>query len=169
MGDILIEVEDMSDKEYPLIKSVCKNSYYAGLLQNLYSGSEGETISFLQLRYHSFILQQFNNRASKILSEIAICELKHQELLAHAIQMCSSDPIFANSQGKWLGGRQIDYVKDTRQILRANLEQKEKSIIDYKLAISKIENNQIKILLTSILSDEENHRLILKKLIQEIN
>ena len=67
-----------------------------------------------------------------------------------------------------IGGRQIDYIKDTKLILHANLEAKEKSIIDYKLAISKIENVQIKLLLSAILADEENHRLILKKLLRSL-
>lgn len=83
--------------------------------------------------------------------------------------MTSGDPIYCNSEGKWLGGRQIDYIKDTRQILLLNLEAKEKSIIDYKIAISKIENQQIKTLLSSILPDEENHRTILKDLINKFS
>jgi rubrerythrin len=144
---------------------LCKNSYYAGILQNLYAGSEGEAVIFLQLRYHSYILESFNEEFSKILKEIAIDDLKHQELLAHAIQMTASDPVYCNSEGKWLGGRQIDYIKETKQILSLNLEAKEKAIIDYKIAISKIENQQIKLLLSSILEDEERHRVILKALI----
>ena len=156
-------------KEYPIIKNFCKNSYYSGILQNLYSGSEGETVIFLQLRYHSYILERFNEAISQALKDIASDDLKHQELLANAIQMTSSDPIYCNSEGKWLGGRQIDYIKDTKQILLLNLEVKEKSIIDYKIAISKIENQQIRALLSAILSDEEEHRTLLKKLINNIN
>ena len=83
--------------------------------------------------------------------------------------MTYGNPIYANSQAKWIGGRQIDYLKDTKQIILTNIELKEKAIIDYKMAISKIENIQIKLLLNSILNDEENHRLILKKLLKSLN
>ena len=99
---------------------------------------------------------------------MSLTDLRHQQLLAHAIEMTYGNPIYATSQGKFIGGRQIDYIKDTKLILHANLEAKEKSIIDYKLAISKIENVQIKLLLSAILADEENHRLILKKLIRSL-
>jgi len=58
-------------KEYPVIKNFCKNSYYSGILQNLYSGSEGETVIFLQLRYHSYILQRFNDLISQSLKDIS--------------------------------------------------------------------------------------------------
>ncbi len=147
---------------------MCRNSYYSGILQNLYSGSESETIIFLQLQYHSYILSSFNDQISNLLQEIALQDLKHQELLAHAIQMTSGDPIYCNSQGKWLGGRQVDYIKDTKQIIMTNLEMKEKIIIDYKLAISKIANQQIKTLLSVILADEESHRDILSNILKTI-
>jgi bacterioferritin (cytochrome b1) len=82
--------------------------------------------------------------------------------------MTSGDPIYCNSQGKWLGGRQVDYIKDTKQIIMTNLEMKEKIIIDYKLAISKIANQQIKTLLSVILADEESHRDILSNILKTI-
>lgn len=155
-------------REYPTIKTHCKNSYYSGLLQNLFAGSEGEVVLFLQLQYHANILRSYNEKISSVLNEMSLTDLRHQQLLAHAIEMTYGNPIYATSQGKFIGGRQIDYIKDTKLILHANLEAKEKSIIDYKLAISKIENVQIKLLLSAILADEENHRLILKKLIRSL-
>ena len=158
-----------NERDYPIIKNYCKNSYYSGILQNLYAGPEGEVVLFLQLRYHYNILKLFNPKIADVIYEIALTDLKHQELLANAIQMTYGNPIYATTQGKWLGGRQIDYIKDTKQLLLANLEAKEKTIIDYKIAISKIENTQIKLLLSAILADEENHRLILKKLIKSID
>lgn len=67
-----------------------------------------------------------------------------------------------------MGGRQIDYFKDIKRILTINFELKEKTIIDYKLAISKIENEQIKNLLFTILEDEENHRTAIKSIMKKI-
>lgn len=161
-------LKETINKDYPKIKSLCKNSYYSGILQNLYAGSEGEVVLFLQLRYHSYILDNFNEQLSKVLQEISLDDLKHQELLANAIQMTSGDPIYCNSESKWLGGRQIDYIKDTVQILKLNLEAKEKTVIDYKIAISKIENQQIKLLLSSIVTDEQSHCKMLKDMLSQI-
>ncbi len=162
------DYKDILNREYPEIKNFCRNSYYSGILQNLFAGSEGEVVLFMQLQYHSNILKNYNPKISEILTEISLTDLKHQQLLSNAIEMTYGNPIYATTQGKWVGGRQIDYIKDIKQILHANLEAKEKAIIDYKLAISKVENQQIKMLLSAILSDEETHRLILKKLIKSI-
>ena len=156
-------------REYPAVKNPCKNSYYCGLLQNLFAGSEGEVLTFLQFQYHANILRPFNEKISNVLNEISLTDLKHQQLLAEAIQKTYGNPVYANSQAKFISGKQIDYIKDTKQILQLNIEAKEKMIIDYKLAISKIENIQIKLLLSAILADEENHRLILKKLLRSLN
>ena len=76
--------------------------------------------------------------------------------------MTAGNPKYCSAAGKWLSTRQIEYVKDTKQIIKLNIENKERAIINYKIAISKIDNNQIKNLLSSILNDEEEHLKILK-------
>lgn len=153
----------LENKKYPTIKSLRKNSYYSGILKNLYAGSEGECIVFLQLKYQTYILKNFYAEIVSLLEEIAKTELLHQQLLADAILMSGGDPTYSNSQNKWIGGRQIDYVKDIKQIISFDIELKEKIIIDYKIAIAKIDNIEIKKLLASILQDEEIHLRKLKK------
>ena len=147
----------LENKKYPIIHSLRKNSYYSGILKNLYAGSEGECIVFLQLKYQTYVLKNFHPEISDLLEEISKTELLHQQLLSDAILMSGGDPTYSNSQNKWIGGRQIDYVKDIKQIISYDIEMKEKIVIDYKIAIAKIDNLEIKKLLASILQDEEIH------------
>lgn len=151
-------------KKYPLIKNLCKNSYYCGILQNLFAGNESECVMLMQIKYQISVLSEFYENYAEILRNICACDLLHEELLSHAILMCGGDPIYANAQNKWLGGRQVDYVKDVKQIISYDIELKEKIILDYKIAIAKIENFEIKSLLASILQDEENHLRQLKSI-----
>lgn len=154
----------MVSDDYPI--TFCNNSYYAGILQDLYAGKEGEMVMFLQFRYFSYVLSGFHPKLSNILQEIAYDGLKHQNLLAYAIQMTSGNPIYKSD--KWFSGDQIEYIRETKKILSLSLKSKERSIINYKFAISKIDNLQIKSLLSSILFEEERHRQQLKNLISEI-
>ena len=147
--------------DYPKIKAFRKNAYYAGLLQNLLCGEEGVVLFFLQLKYQKSILGSFYPQISTTFDEILEMELIHLDLLANAIIMSGGDPMLINSQGKWISGRQIDYIKEIKQILSYDVELKEKSIIDFKLAHSKIDNIEIKNLLKEMIKDEE---IILKKL-----
>lgn len=151
-------------KKYPLIKNRCKNSYYCGILQNLFAGNESECVLIMQIKYQLSILGEFYENYTEILKNICSTDLTHQELLANAILMCGGDPIYANAQNIWLGGRQVDYIKDLKQIISYDIEIKEKIILDYKIAIAKIDNFEIKSLLASILQDEESHLRQLKNI-----
>lgn len=82
-------------------------------------------------------------------------ELSHQNLLAEAIVMFSGDPMYINAQSRWLGGRNIDYIKNINQMIEMNLETKNKVIIDYKIAIEKIDDLEIKNVLTEIVNEEK--------------
>lgn len=151
-------------KKYPSVKNACKNSYYCGILQNLFAGNESECVMLMQINYQINLLKNFNENIISVLQNILMSDAVHQGVLANAILMCGGDPVYANAQNKWLGGRQVDYIKDIKQILSYDIEMKEKAIIDYKIAIAKIDNYEIKLVLTSILQDEEEHLKLLKNL-----
>lgn len=139
---------------YPKLTRIKHNDYYSGLVQNLYCGKEGKVTSFLQFTYQSNLLLPFGSSFARLFSAIADDELYHIKLLSEAIISLGGDPTYTSSQGVWLGGRWIDYVKDIRQMLSLNIEYKEKSVIDFKTTISKIDDPKIKQLLTHILKDE---------------
>ena len=70
--------------------------------------------------------------------------------------------MFCGTQGVWLGGRAVDYVKGVKQMVGINIEAKEKLVIDYKTTIAKIDELQIKRMLEGILHEEEEHLTKLK-------
>ena len=140
------------------------NCYYLGIVQNLYCGKEGKLASFLQFSYQSNILSPFGDAYSKIFSRFAQDELFHSILLSEIIISLGGDPIFSDNQGRWFSGRWVDYVKDIKQMLMLDIELKEKQIIEYKTAISKIDDTSVKQMLNAILHDEESCCFELKKL-----
>lgn len=147
----------------PKLNRIKHNDYYSGLVQNLFCGKEGKVASFLQFTYQANILSPFGSSFARLFSNIASDELYHTKLLSEIILSLGGDPVYASNQGMWFGGRWIDYVKDIKQMLFLNIENKEKSIIDYKTTISKIDDMQIKQALEFILKDEVS---ICKKLKQ---
>ena len=153
---------------YSKINGIKHNSYYQGLLQNLYAGNDGEMANFLQLSYQSFILSPFGSSQARVFAEIAEEDLLHAKHLAQAIISLGGDPIFCSTQGKWLGGRVVDYVKGIKQMLGINIEAKEKLIIDYKTTLTKIEEIEIKRMIEGILNEEENHLLKLKSVFRSL-
>jgi Mn-containing catalase len=152
---------------YPKLTRIKHNDYYSGLVQNLFCGKEGKVASFLQFTYQANILTPFGSTFARLFSSIANDELYHIKLLSETIISLGGDPVYASAQGLWLGGRWIDYVKDIKQMLFLNIENKEKSIIDYKTTISKIDDSAIKQMLTLILKQENDICKQLKAAYQE--
>lgn len=148
---------------FPKLKKQNANSYYLGLVQNLYAGSEGELASFLQTTYQSGVLED-TQQVAEILKKIAEQDKKHLSILSHVILMLGGDPKFFNAQNKWFSTREIDYVQGVKQVVSFDIELKEKIIIDYKSTIQKISSPDIKAVLARILADENNHLQSLKNI-----
>lgn len=152
---------------FPKLKKQNANSYYLGLVQNLYAGSEGELASFLQTTYQSGVLEG-TEEVAEILKKIADQDKKHLSILSHVILMLGGDPKFFNAQNKWFSTREIDYVQGVKQVVSYDIELKEKIIIDYKSTIQKISSPDIKAVLARILADENNHLQALKNVYEKL-
>jgi len=139
------------------------NPFYSEILQNLYMSNNGEVYSYLQLCYQSFLLAPFGESLGALFEKIANEDFLHIKILAQQIVAFGGNPVFANTQGIWLGARAINYSKNAKSMLIADIELKEKLIIDYKTAFLKIEDKNLKTLLKSIITEEEYHLSLFKK------
>ncbi|MFQ6749361.1 MAG: ferritin family protein [Clostridia bacterium] len=148
------------------IPYLAPNKYYAKILQNIFA--DGETISFLQFSYQSFLLCPFGNKLGFEFEKIAGDDLLHQRALAEAIVRLGGTPIFQNNAGAFLSGKNILPQQDLQTMILQNIALKEQMIIDYKMALSKIENKILQKLLQSIVQDEEFHLQNLKKFVKNI-
>lgn len=149
---------------YPKLKKQNANSYYLGLVQNLYAGSEGELACFLQATYQFQALEDYDHEIVGTLKKIAEQDQKHLSILSHIILMLGGNPKFLNAQNKWFSTREIDYVQGVKQIISFDIELKEKVILDYKSTIQKISSSEIKSVLSRILADENNHLQALRNI-----
>lgn len=154
---------------YPKLNRIKHNDYYLGIVQNLFCSKESESTCYFQFSYQSNILLPFGNEYARLFATIANEDAFHMQLLSETILSLGGDPIFCDNQGRWFGGRWMDYVKDVKQMLYLDIELKEKIMIDYKTAISKIDDMAVKQMLTYILKDEERACLKLKEAFKHIS
>lgn len=145
------------------------NGYYEGIIKGLYSGSEGEVLTFLQEMYQANLVFPFEKEQYEFLKKLYEDDIEHSQRLAEVLVLMGSDPKLLNTQNVWLSGKSIDYVKSYKQMLYTNLELKEKTIIDYKTAINKISDSNINLILEMNLEDEILHKNMLVKQIEIIN
>ena len=147
-----------------IIKS---NGYYQGLITNLYAGNEGEVLTFLQEMYQANIVFPFEKMQYDFLKKMYEDDIIHTARLAEILTLMGGDPKYLNVNNVWISGKSVDYIKSYKQILYANLELKEKIIIDYKTAINKINDKNINLILSLNLEDEILHKNMILRQIEK--
>jgi len=144
------------------------NGYHEGIIKSLYSGTEGEVVVFMQEFYQENILYPFEREQYEFIKKLRLDDMEHAKRLAQILVIMGSDPRYINSKNMWISGRNVDYVKSYKQMLYTNLEMKEKIVIDYKTAISKIEDKNINLILALNLEDEILHKNMILRQIEKL-
>ena len=175
------------DQPYPKIKVDKPNIEEALLILNSYAGEISEnTASHLYL-YQSFSLKEKNPKYSGILEKsfahaislrlpgilekISIVEMKHLELLAHAIQLLGLAPAYVaikdNKLIPW-NSSYVNYELNVEELLKFNIESEKKAIRQYEKLIDQLRNVSIQNLIKRIIQDEEIHITIFSSMLKEI-
>ena len=144
------------------------NGYYQGIITNLYSGNEGEVITFMQELYQANLVFPFEKEQYNFLKKLYTDDIAHTTRLAEILVLMGADPKYLKINNIWISGKNVDYVKSYKQMLYTNLELKEKTIIDYKTALSKINDNTINLILSLNLEDELLHKNMILRQIEKL-
>ena len=144
-----------------------KNSYYQGLIQDLFSGKDGCFVCFMQVFYQNNICKSFDKRI-ECLDRIVKKELKNCEILSGLLTKLGADAQYQSSERRFVSGKDVDYVKDLKMMLLADVELFEISTIQLKNAISKIEDLHIRANLKKILINKKESLEFLREEILKI-
>ena len=140
-----------------------KNSYYEGLLQDLFCGNDGFFTIFMHFFYQKNQIFVFYPSFSKDFEKLVSLELESCNTLSRVINEMGGDSKYYSSSKKYIFGK-IDYVKNLESIVDLDLELVEKSLIDTKNVLSKVDNHKIKNQLENILSIKKEEEKILKNI-----
>ena len=125
-------------------KPIKSNSYYEGLIQNLYGGAEGCFSAFMHFFYQHNQCEVFYPEYSCCFEKIYQLELENCELLSKVLLRMAGDNKYYSSSRKFLSGYNVDYVKNFDKVFLYDIELLEINIIEVKSMIYKIENKVIK-------------------------
>lgn len=140
------------------------NSYYLGLVQNLFSGPNSCFVAFMQFFYqHLFSKKQFPQFEECFL-RLQSSEIENAQLLGEILLEMGGDPQLFSASRKYVCAKSLNYAKDIDKIFLNDIELLEINIIDLKSAIMKIDDKNLKEKLFKIL---DNKKLSLKLLKEE--
>ena len=140
-----------------------KNSYYEGLIQNLYGGSSGMFVSFMKLFYQYNQIKMFSPEKAEIFEKIMRMELENCTILGQILLKLGGDNKYYSSAKKFISGFNVDYSKTLSQIFLNDVESFELHVIELKNLISKIENLQIRDKLKVVLSNKKTSLTFLRE------
>ncbi len=139
------------------------NSYYEGLVQNLYGGSKGCFSLFMHFFYQYNQSCVFDKEYSCCFLTLYELELKNCEILARVLLKMGGDNKYYSNNRKFLSGYSVDYVKDFVQIYLLDVELLEISMIETKNVVDKIENKEIAEMVRDVLKNKKIALEILKE------
>ena len=148
------------NKPYPKVQVLRKNTYYANLLLEDYSGAISELSSITQYEYQKFNKFDVDLEFASILSSIAMVEMKHLELLGETIKLLGIDPKFVYSNynlSSYWNGSFVDYTTNIINMLQSDIKIEKEAIAKYSYDISVIDDEYIKATLYRIIEDEKQH------------
>lgn len=158
--DLIVRV----NKPYPELVNVKEDTKTVALLKNLATSRKGELSAVLTYTYQSVIADKTNEEIAEIFEEIGIVEMLHLDMLMHAISMFGGVPKYEDSQGNMFNTATLNYSMKLRDMLDNNIRAESMAIEDYKMAISRVENESLKELFARIIEDEQRHVEIFKNI-----
>lgn len=139
------------------------NSYYQGLLQNLYAGSKGCFMAFMQF-FFQFCQCRFRHPEFEACFErLGKTELSNCTVLSEILLALGGECKFFSSSRKFLTASSVNFQTDLEGMFAADIEFLELNILELKSAISKIDNAKIKCQLLQILDSKKQSLAFLKE------
>ncbi len=139
------------------------NSYYEGLIQNLYGGSKGSFVLFMQFFYQYNQMLVFNERFCDCFEKLYKNELKNCQILSKILLKIGGDNKYYSSSRKFLSGYNVEYIKSLHEIFSEDIELLEISIIEAKNIFEKVENLHIRQDLKIVIENKKNSLKMLKE------
>lgn len=149
---------------YPQVEGKVDNGTLAQIMQSI-GGKNGEMTACTQYIFEHVVFEGKNrDKLAVELKGIAICEMKHYELLSSAVLSFGGEPLVSGAYSFW-NGSYLNYCYDTKSLLQNNIYAEQIAIKDYEKIIQTTDNDSLKRLIGRIIMDEQLHITIFENLL----
>ena len=163
----------MLEFPYPPIQVCHRNQSYANLLSVDYCGQVSELSALTQYINNETRLSMKHCDWARKLLEIAVAEMMHLQKLGELICLLGGEVDFASRQQN---GRQrlwtpeyLTLPDNVDKMICIDIEGEKAAIKQYRMHISRIDDEYVNAVLARIIRDEEYHILLLQSLLDEVN
>ena len=163
----------ITDSPYPSLDHICEDSKTLRAVSPAYAGRDGELTAILQYVYQSVLLGSYGNqKASRLLMNIAAAEMRHLEILGTLITRLGAPPVFTECPPypvSYYSASCVNYTRTLTCMIEADIRAEKCAIATYTHILQVIHNNAVKDVIERIRADEELHLCALQDLRKEIS
>ena len=166
-----MEIKDLptcSCGAYPEVIIDEPDKQEACVLQNLFGAGNSETSAVLGYIYQHYAVSVKEPEIADIFKKIAMCEMRHHDILGTIIARLGGTPYYMNSKCEIFDMRSVKPTKNIKEILINNIKDENDAIKDYECAKTKINNHTIIEVLNRIIADEQIHAKTLEALLDYV-
>ena len=151
---------------------ISKDLKTARIISPAYASSKSELLAILLYTYQIFQFSyQKREDIAKQLEEISIQEMTHLEWLGQMLIRLGVAPIYTHYPpipANFFTTRFVPYNSNQIMMIKIDLQGEKQAIADYKKIISQLDNELVKKVIQEIVKQEENHVVILTKILEEL-
>lgn len=146
---------------FPTIKNLSADAYSLRVISTAYASPTGELNAILQYVYHSLFFKRcgYADVADKLVS-IAVAEMQHLDLLGQTILALGAPPVFCrypSSGFDYYSTKYVAYSRSLKFMLEDDILGEQQAISDYDKMLKKLQNVQVKEIVSRIRADEILH------------
>ena len=158
---------------YPSIDNLEEDLRSARIISQAYCGIHGELDAILQYVYHSFYFRRLKDEeTANTLISIAVCEMKHFEILGETMLKLGIDPIYSKRppiRGDYYSTMALNYSRTPMKMLIDDITGEMVAVSEYEKIVDRLDNELVGAVIKRIILDEQLHIKVLKERLQQID
>ncbi len=144
----------MSER-YPIVTDIVPSQATVGILKNLLFGQDGVLTAHLSYLYQSWLIGAQNQIVGDYFYKLAQNDGEILNALGNIAVAFGGDPAFTTTNEKYWAVQYLILTKNQQLLFKNLINLENRAISDLDYAISNIDNESLKTLLTSIKEDKE--------------
>ncbi|MDE7082804.1 MAG: manganese catalase family protein [Clostridia bacterium] len=156
---------------YPTTDGINCDAYSLRIISPAYAGSDGELNAVLQYIYHSFFFSKKGyGEIADTLKGIAIAEMRHLDLLGETVLALGAAPVYSQYPAcsfNFYSTKYVAYSCSLKNMLEDDILGERRAIAAYNKMLRCLKDEQVKAVISRILSDEVLHLEKLESLLAE--
>lgn len=157
---------------YPKISGIGEDYRSAAIISPAYAGIHGELNTVLQYVFHSFYFEKEGmSEAADVMIGIAICEMKHLDLLGSLLLELGVQPIFTENPPRmcnFYNTSAICYSRTPQRMLMDDITGELAAIDAYTQMLDRLSDEAVGAVISRIRLDEELHVKVLKAQLEKL-